>query len=80
MISIRIMKDFKQATAATLQVKRNLDLNLISDLMQNFLYRENLMFGFDLIWVLNHINHFKSFNAKSSLYIYILNMISKHIL
>ena len=31
-------------------------------------------------WVLWHINHFRLFNNKSFLYIYISNMICKHIL
>ena len=30
-------------------------------------------------WVLWHINHYRLFNAKSSLHIYIKYMISKHI-
>ena len=31
-------------------------------------------------WVLWHINHYRLFDAKSSLYIYIKYMICKHIL
>ena len=41
-----------------------------------YIYIYMIWFG----WVLWHINHWRLFNAKSSLYIYIRYMICKHIL